>query len=1301
MSSDQPGMQLPTQKSPNTINPQDKRDIQPYSVEQLLSIKIPDFEARTAIEKQWILEELAHAALSENRNGNHLNEIKIKDKITCLGTLDFGNLSRLGKEIVLEAMGRKLHDIEDPDGCLERSDQILQLGKNIILSLSPRAMRIVFYAAMRKASNNQPKELEEAINIALSIHLSLEFCDRDNVFCFVPWAISDLCKIGSFERTSGYINKFISICELYLSTTSPSLLTTSPDLKTLKRDPDFWLSYTCANVLYGMQCIADEYLAYHNQKDAITVLEKISEFGTPLNLRNRIINEGRRIVVHANFSLGYEYERSGNPASALAKYERAIELVELHFSYQNEKTYTINDLEHSSFIHLYLNSLHRSSRMNNPNKETKAELAILVAALSWINVPTTNEKYKINTIVDISETICRNLPKDIFWTSTMASAVRWSKTLLTYPYYHNTVLTVKLDCPNQRQAALAVIEGLVAMTQRETLTLLSHLVSTAQLPLKNASSTKNHWHSFCSAYALKLCQQRNWPSTGLSDPNLLPFAMLLALGESNAQVTRPKPGETAWTPTSIDIEQLIQTANDLRYRKRVAHFNPLWERLFPHAKPAGFLSSILQNPILIPPVLEPTLSSLSENSHDETVRLLKETWHAINDTNNRVDSNGETHVPTLDALRDYLTTWGATDAADAALKAIVYADSHNAIAEQMAQWIKTNLTSARSASGREQQLSQFLKQVAEDFETPQLAPPLLAQLHDYAQAEINAEPEDAERVWHYLEASRVALVTATMKDIAFDTPDDIAAESLREATLGALDNTRRLSRETQEGQPVVTPESADLPIEPFATLGQQMQRLGYRLNLTTSGDAIGLLAPDEQLIQLWWDKSGQGRALWLHKEKGLQSISLPADLAWSSWQALTASWETALKSGIEFASLSPQQKTVTKQRHMLDSIQRAWDAAIHADSPARRLLQWLASSALAGSPSASPRLILLLPASIASLPWFSILYDDKELTPDGSPRIRIELAVSVSAWVKTARQRALDMANPQLKKKHTSGCVVIDSEDPVFQPGTCAFEHAQQVALALGTLPWNWFRTLLSFFGLAERRDIVDATAVGTLRALASPGPVHLLVHGEYDFKDPAQSYLKLSGPFSHLRAWLLGGCQIRGDISTGACTSMQIGTGQGKSEYLGATGIGALLSAAGAQSVIGPLWVADALMATFFYSLWFEERRSKSASEALLETQRKMREMTTEEVRYWVKTNQPMQLSKFEKYIESVTKPKKERGLGWTAPFAHPWCWAGYTLLGESKPLPTLRAPFFTRILRRLQLLSVKLRANVTRLPG
>jgi hypothetical protein len=313
---------------------------------------------------------------------------------------------------------------------------------------------------------------------------------------------------------------------------------------------------------------------------------------------------------------------------------------------------------------------------------------------------------------------------------------------------------------------------------------------------------------------------------------------------------------------------------------------------------------------------------------------------------------------------------------------------------------------------------------------------------------------------------------------------------------------------------------------------------------------------------------------------------------------------------------------------------------VAADSPASLLL--LALFELAPSQSMS----LILPAELSRLPWLARAVSGTRADSGDFAPGRIVLEASVSSWL-MARQA-------EAKTPTTSDGL----GHAVYTRVPIALDQEERILAAFGEIE----------AGAVSRVWGVDVTAAGgpveLLRALQAPGPAHLCVHGAYDPFEPRNSFMSLANGQVTLPAWLLQGVAVLGDVGLSACESMLVGTGVDKAQWDGPVGIGPLLRAHGARTVIGPLGKSHPLVSWFFYALWYEARQALPAVQALARAQQQLRAMTYAEVKTKIRIV-PVQFDALDYALRQLAP----QGAG--CPFSHPASWAQFVLLGDAPALP------------------------------
>ena len=412
------------------------------------------------------------------------------------------------------------------------------------------------------------------------------------------------------------------------------------------------------------------------------------------------------------------------------------------------------------------------------------------------------------------------------------------------------------------------------------------------------------------------------------------------------------------------------------------------------------------------------------------------------------------------------------------------------------------------------------------------------------------------------------------------------------------------------------------------------------------------LGPDERLVQIHFDPAGGAHALVLAPGEipgrpALTDIVLPQNLARARWGLLLNAWEASRQGRFaawdsrdartELANAA-QPELRPEAAHAAASA--AWSMFVSADSPASTLLEFMLGLA--------PRCTVILPAELAQLPWLAravsgSTHGQGDFTPG-----RLVVEASVSAWLRarTPPDPPEHLAPPP---QVTYGAA----------PIAVRFEGAHELSIPFGELEANAVAIRL---GSAPR---VAGGMVEILQALKAGGPAHLCVHGCFAPFDPFRSYLSLDGRTNTLPAWLLQCIRVRGDISLSACEAMLVGPGQDRAAWSGPVGLGPLLRARGARTVVGPLGKSHPLASWLFYELWYEARQTLPAVQALAHAQASLREMLYTDVLERIKHADQQWHVPLQDLLNQLTP-----GLA-APPFAHPAHWAQFTLLGDAPVLP------------------------------
>lgn len=514
---------------------------------------------------------------------------------------------------------------------------------------------------------------------------------------------------------------------------------------------------------------------------------------------------------------------------------------------------------------------------------------------------------------------------------------------------------------------------------------------------------------------------------------------------------------------------------------------------------------------------------------------------------------------------------------------------------------------------------------------------LAERLHAWCQQalrrELAAPTPDVTEIWNTLEHSRVALLGLKVK-----APDPAWEE----------ETARRIHAVLQHTSLVPPPDNPGLIWPPFQCWLDRLKEAGLLPELPTIADCQHRLRADEALVRLFFDPgSGQLFALWLEPDRAVELRRLDSATDWPHWRAFDdhdpaiqdrrKRWEeTAKKWGLGGDDAEPG--VLDRWERWLEKEQsRPFPAVFHKvmTSPAvttvvDTLQAWCRQTA-------RTRLIILLPAPLAQLPW-------EVLPPFDSGRITLERAVSLSHW-----RVSPDPTQPD------------NPDDHPDQPPLGVFFDSRPDSVILGR--WQAQRAG-TFWNRAVLGTDDGLTAFDILTHLHRHANGHLLLHGEYRQDDPRRSHLQLQSD-EHLYAWTASAVGVRGGL-LGLATCQANLSGATTQTLLASVGLGPALIASGAAAVIGPLWSCAQWAALVFFHRLFELARQEPLepwSRLLQRAREDLRQVTKADLLKLFKFNN---LAEAEQQFQSFLDNYPELG---DPPFGdNPFYWAPFILLGEDR---------------------------------
>ena len=577
----------------------------------------------------------------------------------------------------------------------------------------------------------------------------------------------------------------------------------------------------------------------------------------------------------------------------------------------------------------------------------------------------------------------------------------------------------------------------------------------------------------------------------------------------------------------------------------------------------------------------------------------------------------------------------------------------------------------------------------------------LLHAQQYWSAQLLPQTDDSAQVWRLLELSRHSLLPAKPGSAKWQDWDQPALDALVAAETRVLNDAQaRLDAQAQGRPEPPNCLNADRPVEPFATMAEQWERMGVGLDIPEVAAVVQCLAAHEALAQPWWNPDGGGELLLLQPHQGLQRLAMPAHLNAAHWQTLTQHWQRAAQAdGNEGIDESMRNQAFAQ----------AWQSMADLQGVAVALWRWLRAQA----GETCTNLIVVWPADKAAWPWQALV---ETLEPADSG-VTLELAVGANALMKSrAAPPIADVPdNTPASGKPPSHAALLSDD---------LWNSAHPVHVLASRLEASVLPQVLR----AQAQRSADAACY--VRALQCNGMVHLAAHGVYDEGQPMASHLVLHDPQGvqaeaqqpelaqrrarrrfappeqvaegqaeadtealvqaqkdrcRLPAWLLAEMNLsQPEVSLSACQALRTGQGDAQAALRGPAGLGAVLSAAGARSVVGSLWICESLGIVVFYERWFAHRQHHDALRALRLARQDLRAMTWADCQRWLE--QALQQAQ----REGVLGAEQQRELIKTAqealqrsqddanftgrvegPFAHPIDWAGMCLIGNGPARP------------------------------
>jgi len=296
-------------------------------------------------------------------------------------------------------------------------------------------------------------------------------------------------------------------------------------------------------------------------------------------------------------------------------------------------------------------------------------------------------------------------------------------------------------------------------------------------------------------------------------------------------------------------------------------------------------------------------------------------------------------------------------------------------------------------------------------------------------------------------------------------------------------------------------------------------------------------------------------------------------------------------------------------------------AAFAASAPTRALVATLHDWA---AETGCRRLVLLLPAELAQLPWEALDAFDPE-------RLTLERPVHLAGW------RGNGHPPPRTEPRaHIAWGANIG-----YGPEEAAAASA--------------------YWRSPAPQATATPHAFDIMAGLHNRAHGHLTLHGRYDPLDPRASHLTVSHT-EHIPAWTLAALNPRGHIALSACQAGLHGRAAHERRWLGSVGLGPALLAAGARRVIAPLWRCNQVATWLFHELLYEAATAQpdvSWPRLLAWTRERLRALPLADIEARLRQRR----GKSYRAADFIEWQEQD------PPFANPVHWAGFVLLGEGDP--------------------------------
>jgi CHAT domain-containing protein len=493
------------------------------------------------------------------------------------------------------------------------------------------------------------------------------------------------------------------------------------------------------------------------------------------------------------------------------------------------------------------------------------------------------------------------------------------------------------------------------------------------------------------------------------------------------------------------------------------------------------------------------------------------------------------------------------------------------------------------------------------------------------------EAKKVEQIWDLLERARIGLIPVNLALVPhWQETLNKELQLALEKSLDSLKNKQKSSNDVWPPLAVWLQQfSAMMPKPPTITTCQHH------------------LQPFEALVQIFIDPIHRRlRALWLDKQN-LSLYDFPDagghHRFWSNpapqKRGLLDYWEESLTDWKQRYQQGEGTKIITQGLHWNTVIN-----SVHLQVINNCLNRWANQQAI-------EQITIIFPASLGQLPWETLATLEPLLVRE----------ISVTHWLNNAitAKKEHQTRSPRSAVLKAQEAFSFKTQTPVSEVWIandrsantkCMNKEAQWVA--------QFFQTLSVPSPISS-----CPSALETLQRLAQSTYIHLNLLANYNYHQPQMILAEKQRHY--LPLWLYPLHPISAELIVLAASESHI-NGKEAEKLLTTSGIGPTLAAAGAKTVVGSLWPPHSLAALCFSYHFYQianQYPNLPWHQVLAQARQTLRKMTTTDLKNL--TNKIKEDDSKDTCHYLIHRYQKAEITG-QKPFAHPFFWAGFVVLGK-----------------------------------